>query len=266
MTKRFTECEKWDDEWFDGLSNEMKLFWLYLCDNCNHAGIWKVNKRLVEYHIKGLCWENIEKEFNGRILPINNEKWFIKKFIDFQYPRGLSKHFDSHRSVINILNQHNLSSYVSFMSKSRMKEVSMIHESCNKDKDKDKDKDKEGVVNKGELGKTEQNISPTNIFISYFNVKTKGHFRVTKNKVDLVNSRLKEGFTIEDMKRAVDNFIQDPWEDRHRFMDPVYCIGIIRKIDMLQKWLNFKLDKADALTGKQKLEQIMKGGITCLKK
>ena len=32
----------------------------------------------------------------------------------------------------------------------------------------------------------------------------------------------------------------DDWEDRHKYCDVIYCIGIRNKIDNLEKWLNYK--------------------------
>jgi hypothetical protein len=223
MSKRFTDTEKWKDEWFDSLSNEMKLFWVYLCDNCNHAGIWKVNRRLAEYHIKGICWDNIEKEFNGRILPVNNEKWFIKKFIQFQYPRGLSKKFDSHRSVINILNQYDLNNHISFISKSRMKQVSKIHDSCIKDKDKDKDIRKDVDVNVKVKDVKDVDVTTLDsITTIYNNILEKWNSFVLNGRsklpkvVLLSNSRKnklkvrleKKEFDFDDILKAID---EQPW-------------------------------------------------------
>src|SRR3972149_6629148 len=83
MSKRFTSTEKWGDPWFCSLKNDEKLFWMYLIDSCNHAGIWQVNWPLVLFHIKGF---NFDVEiFKDRIIQISEDKWFIKKFIQFQY-------------------------------------------------------------------------------------------------------------------------------------------------------------------------------------
>lgn len=99
MAKRFTATEKWLDPWFCGLSDTNKLFWIYLLDNCDHAGIWQVNWPLVGFHVKG----TIEIEaFGGRIVRLNDERWFIPKFIDFQYGE-LNPSNNAHRSVLSIL-------------------------------------------------------------------------------------------------------------------------------------------------------------------
>jgi hypothetical protein len=43
MTRRFTETDKWQDDWFLELPFEAKLLFLYLCDACDCAGFWEVN-------------------------------------------------------------------------------------------------------------------------------------------------------------------------------------------------------------------------------
>ena len=52
MAKRFTDTEKWKDPWFCALTEKEKLFWVYIVDNCDHAGIWRVNWPLVQFYIK----------------------------------------------------------------------------------------------------------------------------------------------------------------------------------------------------------------------
>jgi len=100
MPKRFTATEKWVDPWFCGLSRPQKLFWTYLLDNCNHAGIWQVNWPLVKFHL-GDFEVDLEK-FNGRIEVLSESKWFIPKFISFQYGE-LNPDNRAHNSVILIL-------------------------------------------------------------------------------------------------------------------------------------------------------------------
>ena len=38
MAKRFTDNEKWKNQFFKGLSTVNKLFFLYILDDCDHAG------------------------------------------------------------------------------------------------------------------------------------------------------------------------------------------------------------------------------------
>lgn len=83
MAKRFTDTEKWRDPWFCSLSCDEKIFWVYLLDNCNMAGIWQVNWPLVRFFIPS--FEFREENFKDRIVKINDAKWHIPKFIRFQY-------------------------------------------------------------------------------------------------------------------------------------------------------------------------------------
>ena len=48
MAKRFTDTMKWNEDWYLDLALVDKLFWIYICDNCDHAGIFKPNKRMFE--------------------------------------------------------------------------------------------------------------------------------------------------------------------------------------------------------------------------
>jgi phage replication O-like protein O len=77
-------------------------------------------------------------------------------------------------------------------------------------------------------------------FFSYFLLKTKKQFKLTATARTLIRQRLNDGFTIAQMKQAVDNFILDDWPERQKHLDLVYCIGVRNKIDNLEKWLNYK--------------------------
>jgi len=101
MPKRFTESLKWEDPWFCGLSLELKLFWLYLLDKCDHAGIWKVNEPLVKFHL-GASFEVNPVALSGRVVPLSADKWFIPKFVAFQYGT-LNPANRVHKVVLQIL-------------------------------------------------------------------------------------------------------------------------------------------------------------------
>ena len=129
MAKRFTATEKWIDPWFCELGALDKLFWVYLLDNCDHAGIWQVNWPLVKFHIKDFVFK--KEVFNGRILELKEQKWFIPKFIVFQYGE-LNPENRAHLSVIHILK----------------KEGAYKGLKCPSEGDKDKDMDKDNIKDK----------------------------------------------------------------------------------------------------------------------
>ncbi len=99
MPKRFTATEKWTDPWFCGLTDNEKLFWLYLLDNCNHAGIWEPNWFMFGVYVKNFKFN--PAHFEGRIF-IVGKKWHIPKFIEFQYGK-LNPDNRAHASVISLL-------------------------------------------------------------------------------------------------------------------------------------------------------------------
>ena len=129
MAKRFTDSRKWDDPFFIELDNKYKLLWVFMLDKCNHAGIFEFSKRLVDFNLNDSYQEKeILDIFNGRIEVLESGKWFIKKFICYQYGE-LSSANRAHNSVINILQKEG--AYKGLISPIQ----------GYKDKDKDKDKD-----------------------------------------------------------------------------------------------------------------------------
>lgn len=143
MAKRFTDTEKWNDDWFFSLSNDYKAIWQWLLDNCNHAGICKRNIRLLNF----MCNTNITEDelikvMENRVLVAQNN-WFIPKFLKFQYCS-----LNSERKVIisvkKELEKHNL---IDTVKKLFGNHYLMI-------KDKRKDKDKEIIKLKNEKNET----------------------------------------------------------------------------------------------------------------
>lgn len=133
MAKRFTATEKWIDPWFCGLGERDRLFWIYILDNCNHAGIWQVNKMLLNTYFPD--YDPDPTKFEGRIEVLTPEKWFIKKFVEFQYGT-LNPENRAHHSVISILKKEG--AYKGL--------VRSLQGRKDKEQDKDMDKDKEKAV------------------------------------------------------------------------------------------------------------------------
>ena len=107
--KRFTDADKWEDEWFCEQTPTVKLFWIYLCDRCDQAGVWNVNWRLVGFHVGQGIQAEVEAALRGRITPIaEGRKWFIPGFIRFQYPAGLSEKSPVHLRIRKALLAHGI--------------------------------------------------------------------------------------------------------------------------------------------------------------
>lgn len=132
MAKRLTDTEKWHDDWYISLSNDYRIIWQWLLDNCNHAGVCKRSIRLLNL----MCNTDIsEKELienmAGRIIQVDNN-WFIPKFLKFQYA---SLH--SNRPVIiSVVKELEKNGLLGLIPESFGNDYLII-----KDKDKDKDKD-----------------------------------------------------------------------------------------------------------------------------
>ena len=113
MAKRFTETMKWNEDWYLDLSLADKLFWIYICDNCDHAGIFKPNKRMFELLIgheinvqSFLDNVNLNK---SRICVLGNGRWFLTGFIEFQYGNKLNPNNRVHKSILKLLNENDIS-------------------------------------------------------------------------------------------------------------------------------------------------------------
>lgn len=86
MAKRFTDTEKWKDEWYTELTSDYKIIWQYLLDTCDNAGIYKRNIKLLNYYCNtNVSAEDILKVFNKRVSQLAEDKWIINKFCVYQY-------------------------------------------------------------------------------------------------------------------------------------------------------------------------------------
>ncbi|MBU2060186.1 MAG: hypothetical protein KKD77_22305 [Gammaproteobacteria bacterium] len=80
----------------------------------------------------------------------------------------------------------------------------------------------------------------TQELLEYYSLKTGFRMALTKSRREMMYRRLEEGYTPEQVKTAIDNFSQDDWEDRHKYLDLHYCIGTKDKVNLLDKWINFQ--------------------------
>lgn len=110
MAKRFTDTEKWKKPFIRGLQGPYKLLWLYICDDCDHAGIWQVDMEVASIRIgEPLDFDKALLSFGSKVIPFDNgNKWFIPSFLEFQYPSGLNPDNRAHSSIIHLLEKYNL--------------------------------------------------------------------------------------------------------------------------------------------------------------
>lgn len=148
MPRRLTDTEKWKKPFIKSLPAEYKLFWIFLTDDVSHAGIWQVDREVLELRLGiKLSIEKAQGLFKKQVVAFDNgAKWFLPGFILFQYGPVLNPDSKIHKSVIKELEKYNLFGYLEGF-------VTL------KDKDKDKVISKEELLQKIELKK--QNFKKT---------------------------------------------------------------------------------------------------------
>lgn len=107
MAKRFTETNKWNDAWYRRLPCAAKLLWLWLCDNCDHAGVISPDLDLASFQIGEPVDESTVELLGDRLGRLKNGKLHIRKFVIFQYGK-LSALCKPHVPVFAALEKHGL--------------------------------------------------------------------------------------------------------------------------------------------------------------
>jgi len=108
MAKRFIDTGLFDDEWFSELSVNSKLFWIYYLTKCDHAGLLKFNKKLIEFQTGINSLDTVIKELGDRIVRVNEQLFFLPKFIKFQYPDFPKSKVRAQASAIELLIKNGL--------------------------------------------------------------------------------------------------------------------------------------------------------------
>ncbi len=154
MAKRLTDTEKWKDDWYISLSNDDKIVWQWLLDNCNHAGFCKKSLAMLNLMCRvNYTEDELLKKMDERVLCIKNY-WFIPKFIKFQYTTLLS----SKPVIVSVVKDLFLMGCEKMVGDMFGNDYKIISESFNnhyqmiKDKDKDKDKRKDKDIDIKEKG------------------------------------------------------------------------------------------------------------------
>ena len=136
IAKRFTDTDKWTkNKWFRKLPNDIKLFWLYILDNCDSVGGWEEDIEFVNL-LLGIEYskDRVLEHFGDRIKIINGgEKWWIVDFCSYQYGELREENTKNkpHQSYISQLKKYSL--WIDYT-----KTFQSLKE---KDKEKEKEKD-----------------------------------------------------------------------------------------------------------------------------
>ena len=109
MAKRFTDTDKWKKGFIRNLPAKFKLLWLYILDDCNHAGIWDTDFEVASIRIGSKISEKEACKVFAEQIKIfdKGNKWFIPKFIDFQYGT-LNENSRPHQAVIKLLDKYDV--------------------------------------------------------------------------------------------------------------------------------------------------------------
>lgn len=109
MAKRFTDTDKWKKGFIRNLPSKYKLLWLYILDDCNHAGIWETDFEVASIRIGSKISEKEACKVFAEQIKIfdNGNKWFIAKFVDFQYGT-LNENSRPHQAVIKVLDKYDV--------------------------------------------------------------------------------------------------------------------------------------------------------------
>ena len=116
MAKRMIDSDIWKRRWYRELPVKIKAVWVYLITICDHAGIYSVDLDAMSFFIgEQVTDEEVMKWLGNRITVIDNgKKWFIPKFLVFQYGE-LNPSNRVHKSVLDKLENNNLFSINGFI-------------------------------------------------------------------------------------------------------------------------------------------------------
>jgi hypothetical protein len=80
------------------------MFWQYINDRCDHAGVWVVNMDVAKTYLRFTPTIDMVK---GMIIEVSDVVWFIPSFVWIQYGR-LYMSNRAHRSVIEVMERHDV--------------------------------------------------------------------------------------------------------------------------------------------------------------
>ena len=146
MAKRYFDTDIWKKKWFRSLSPKYKSSWWYIISQCDHAGFFEPDIDIMSIFVgEELDETELMEIFSSRIEYLENGKWFIPKFIKFQYkvshPDELNLGNRVHKSVYERIEKYSyLFRPIDDPSKGHPRVMLGASKKMEGAKDKDKDK------------------------------------------------------------------------------------------------------------------------------
>lgn len=108
MAKRLIDTAIFRKDFIRGLDAPCKLLFMYLINECDHAGLWDVEFEVMEIRLGVKFKESPLVQFGNKVVAVDGgKKWFIPSFVEFQYGY-LKENNRVHASVISLLSKHDL--------------------------------------------------------------------------------------------------------------------------------------------------------------
>lgn len=91
--KRFRDTDAYRDRFVRALTPSLKHLWFYILDDCDHAGIWRVDLDGAALYTGAGPFEEAAclGALQEKVQVINQDHWFIPGFLKFQYGEQLSE-------------------------------------------------------------------------------------------------------------------------------------------------------------------------------
>jgi len=207
MAKRFTDTEKWKK--LRDLKSEYKLLYNYICDACDHAGIWIVDFEIAQIYTGQRYNEKKATEaLKDRVHVFDNgRKWYIKGFIEFQYI-VLKRTNRPHISAINLLEKYKLNEIKDLIKDFPSPLQAPLQGVLDGDKDKDKDQDNsQSKVISEESNLRQKHLGDYTTIIKHLNGQTGKQFD-PRASIQLYLDLIKHGYQINDFFVVINNKVQ----------------------------------------------------------
>lgn len=254
--KRFTDTGKWKDPWFRRLPYKYKIFWLYLCDNCDNAGIWVKDieeaSHLICAHINEVeVLERINSEKERIKVIFDGKKWLIADFISFQYGQLTEKN-TLHRHVLALLEKQGVSK----------EDVRGIYAPKVKEKEKEKER-VEVKEKKGEEKVVEKEGEPPfpefkRQAIEYLNNQTRKNFSSDCKATErFLRARYSEKRTIAEIKLVIDNRVAK-WLKDEKMIEYLRPETLFNATKFEGYLVEARVEEAKKIEGKRKHEEYQK--------